>query len=128
MFSDRMSREILDEWNWSERYAAQRPGGIHRPVDPHPDVRRALGTWNRPVLGGDVGIGRYLQGGQQLGHGGPSLDDVGDRIEAAGDRLLQQVQGFTYIGVDEIGSRAGQWARPAKGSRQLPPGWHDMQP
>jgi cyclohexanone monooxygenase len=23
MFSDRMSREILDEWNWSERYAAQ---------------------------------------------------------------------------------------------------------
>jgi cation diffusion facilitator CzcD-associated flavoprotein CzcO len=23
MFSDRMSEEILDEWNWSERYAAQ---------------------------------------------------------------------------------------------------------
>ena len=44
----------------------QRPGGVDRPVDPHRDVRRALRAGHRPVLGGDVRIGRYLHGGQHL--------------------------------------------------------------
>jgi hypothetical protein len=34
--------------------------------------------------------------------GTPALDDVGDRVEATGDRLLQQVQGFADIRVNEI--------------------------
>ena len=80
----------------------QRPGGIHRPVDPYRDVRCALGSGHRPVLGGHVRVRRDLHGRQQSAHGGPSLHDVRDGVETAGNRLLQLVQGFAAIRVDEI--------------------------
>ena len=80
----------------------QHPGGVHRPVDPYLDVRRALRPGHRTVLGADVRVRRYLHGGQHRAQRGPALHDVGDGVEAAGDRLIQLVQGFAYIRVDQI--------------------------
>src|SRR6185437_15395735 len=54
------------------------------------DVRRAFGPGHRPVLGPDVGVGRNLHAGQHLRHRSPAHDDVGDRVEAARDGLLEQ--------------------------------------
>jgi hypothetical protein len=80
----------------------QRPGRVHRPVDPHLDVRRALRPGNRPVLRGHVGVGRDRDGRQHLRHDGPALHDVGDGVETAWHDLKQLIKGFAYIRVDEV--------------------------
>src|SRR6266851_772413 len=97
--------------------AGQRAGGVRRPVDPHGDIRRPVGPGNRAVLRGDVGVGRNLQGGQQLRHRGAPLHDVGNGVETAGNRLEQRVQWLTYIRVDEVTTghegSSGRWRQNA---------------
>ena len=63
MFSDRMSREILDEWNWSERYAAQ-PEILRylEFVTDKMDLRRDI-QFNAKVT-----AATYDPGAQPLGH------------------------------------------------------------
>ena len=61
---------------------------MRRPVDPHADVGRALRAGDRAVLVGHVLVRRHLDGRQQLGGDLPPGDDVGDRVESAGQHLL----------------------------------------
>src|SRR5690606_40445508 len=82
--------------------AGQRARRVDRPVDPHGDVGLPGGAGDGAVLLGDVGVLRHLHAGEHVRDGLAALDDVGDRVEAAGHRLEQGVERDAALRVDQI--------------------------
>jgi hypothetical protein len=82
--------------------ARQRAGGVHRPVDPHRDVRRAVRPRNDPVLLDDVRVVRHLDAGQHRRDGGAALHDVRDGVEAARQGFEKTLQRYSHLGVDQM--------------------------